>query len=161
MISIDTPPISTDAHRSARTATRQGPAMCVMPTTQESVPALRRFARGLGRHWEIPDVVDEALSVVVSELVTNVLLHSGSPDVALLLTLDGAILTVQVRDTGCWRPRSSPRRVPEDDDACCGRGLLLVEAYATHWAATLAPEGTRVLAQLTLPEIPAPRAVAA
>jgi anti-sigma regulatory factor (Ser/Thr protein kinase) len=161
MITIEGPSSSTAVHRPTRTCVRRGPALCVMRTTRESVPAMRHFAREQARRWELPDEVDEALAMVVSELVTNVLLHSGSPDVALLLDLDGATLTVQVKDTGHWRSRTSPRRAPEDDDACCGRGLLLVEAYATRWVATIAPAGTRVLAELALPEIPAPRAVAA
>ena len=73
-------------------------ALCTMPVTAESVPAQRRFARQTARCWHVPAAVEEALSVVATELVTNVLLHSGSPHVALLLRLDGATLTVEVRD---------------------------------------------------------------
>ncbi|MEV6208233.1 ATP-binding protein [Kitasatospora sp. NPDC051914] len=132
-----------------------------MAASAESVPALRRFAGAMAQRWNLHESMDEALALVVTELSSNVVRHSGSPDLALLLTVHGRTLTVQVRDAGRWRQRrptvppqgsASPRQ-PEDGEACDGRGLRLVEAHAASlrvWCSTL---GTQVTAKL-LPVLP-------
>lgn len=140
--------------RPESTADRGRSAVCVMPAATESVPALRHFARGTARRWELPEAVDEALSLVVTELVANVVRHSGSPDVALLLAVDQVAMTVQVKDTGRWRPRIAPTGASEGGEACGGRGLQLVEAYAPGCAVWRTAGGTRVVAELLLPELP-------
>ncbi|MEV4429685.1 ATP-binding protein [Streptomyces sp. R-07] len=118
-------------------------ALCVMPATTEAVPLLRRFARDTARHWSLDGHADEALAVIVTELVTNVVRHSGSLDVAVLLTTTRRTLAVQVQDTGRWRPRR-PRLPGDDMDACSGRGLGLVRAYALDCAVVRTARGTRV-----------------
>ncbi|MFF6773037.1 ATP-binding protein [Streptomyces sp. NPDC012637] len=123
-------------------------ALSVMAATVEAVPSLRRFARDTARRWNLDDRADEALGVVVTELVANVVRHSGSPDVAVLLTATDRTVTVQVHDRGRWRPRRS--RLPGDGaDACCGRGLDLVRAYAADCAVVRTAHGTRVAVTLT------------
>jgi anti-sigma regulatory factor (Ser/Thr protein kinase) len=126
-------------------------AVCTMAAADASVPALRRFAREAGRRWAVPGDGVEALALVVSELVTNVVLHSGSADVTVLVSHDGDTLTVQVRDAGRWQCRSVPRRAPEDADAVCGRGLGLVRQLSEWFSAFPSPTGTRVVARLPLP----------
>ncbi|MFD0371217.1 ATP-binding protein [Streptomyces sp. NPDC127114] len=122
-------------------------ALSVMAATAEAVPLLRRFARDTARQWNLDDRADEALAVVVTELVANVVRHSGSPDVAVLLTTTDRTVTVRVHDGGRWRPRRT--RLPGDDlDACCGRGLDLVRAYATDCAVVRTALGTRVAVTL-------------
>lgn len=122
--------------------------LCAMPVTPESVPELRRFARRTAQAWRLPGAVEEALSVVVTELGTNVLLHSGSPYVVLLLRQDGVTVTAEVRDGGRWRPRRTRRRVSADANAACGRGLLMVEAYAADCTVVVGERGTRVVVEL-------------
>ncbi|WP_282692221.1 ATP-binding protein [Streptomyces sp. CC208A] len=138
-----------DAHR----------ALCVMRATVEAVPLLRRFAREAAAPWELGDEVEEALGVAVTELVANVVRHSGSPDVAVLLTTTGTTLTLQVQDTGRWRPRR-PRLPGDDDAACCGRGLQLVRAYAQDCAIIRTAHGTRVAVTLVADAVIAQRTVA-
>lgn len=139
--SQDTPP--TAPHR----------ALCVMPATVESVPLLRRFVRETAGPWRLGDETDEALAVIATELVTNAVRHSGSRDVAVLLMTDGPTVTLQVHDTGTWRPRR-PRLPGDDDTACCGRGLELVRAYAEDCAIVRTPHGTRVTVTLTAAAAP-------
>ncbi|MFD5325805.1 ATP-binding protein [Streptomyces sp. NPDC127092] len=128
-------------------------ALSVMAATAEAVPVLRRFARDTVRQWNLDDRADEALAVVVTELVANVVRHSGSPDVAVLLTAADRTVTVRVHDSGRWRPRRT--RLPGDDlDACCGRGLDLVRAYATDCAVVRTALGTRVTVTLATDAAP-------
>lgn len=153
MITVEKTRSVTFGCPSTRTANRAKLAVCVMPASAESVPVLRCFARDVARRWAPSDAVDEALAVIVTELVGNSVRHSGSPDVAVLLAVTDATLTVQVRDTGQWWPRPAARRTSEDevgDMACCGRGLRMVDAYATSCAVMVTGSGTRVAAELVL-----------
>ncbi|MFI8961959.1 ATP-binding protein [Streptomyces sp. NPDC053493] len=123
-------------------------ALCVMPATVEVVPLLRRFVRDTARRWELGDRADEALALVTTELVANAVRHSGSPDVAVLLTARGPVVSLQVRDTGRWRPRR-PRFAGDHDSAACGgRGLLLVRSYAPDCVIDRTAHGTRVAVTL-------------
>ncbi|MFI1716572.1 ATP-binding protein [Streptomyces litmocidini] len=122
-------------------------ALCALPVTPESVPAVRRFVRGAVRRWAVPADATDTFLLVVSELVTNVVLHSSSAEVTVLVSFDGAALTVEVKDQGRWLDRRVPRQVAEDDDAAFGRGLALVTACTSWWAADVTPSGTRVVAR--------------
>lgn len=113
----------------------------------QSVAALRRFARDVATSWSLREDVEEALCLVVTELVTNVVLHSRSPHVTLLLVRNGAVVSVEVRDAGRWRSRAGRRAAGADDNALCGRGLQLVDAYATSWTRRTTTAGTRVIAR--------------
>ncbi|WP_254711529.1 ATP-binding protein [Streptomyces sp. TRM64462] len=133
-------------------------AGCVMPATVEAVPLLRRFALDTAHRWGVGEQSGEGLAVIVTELVTNVVRHSGSLDVAVLLTTTGRSVTLHVQDTGRWRPRR-PRLPGDDTEACCGRGLRLVRAYAVDCRIVRSARGTRVTATLapgdeTAPEAP-------
>ncbi|WP_354637598.1 ATP-binding protein [Kitasatospora camelliae] len=119
------------------------------PASPSAVPALRRFACDTARRWEIPDEAVDRLALVVTELVTNAVLHSDSPDVLVAIEFDGAVLTVEVKDSGTWRSRRSARRIAEDD-VTGGRGLDLVGRSTTWWHAFLSPLGTRVVACLAV-----------
>ncbi|WP_329336273.1 ATP-binding protein [Streptomyces sp. NBC_00663] len=97
---------------------------------RRSVAAARLFARwslvywGLGA-WERAD----DLSLCVSELATNALLHGAPPGRGFLLRVryDGDVLRVEVHDSGGGEPC-----VPEYADEG-GRGLFLVAALADKW----------------------------
>ncbi|KQV17170.1 MULTISPECIES: ATP-binding protein [unclassified Kitasatospora] len=133
----------------ARTSTRRI-ALCTMAATPESVPALRRFTHHLAGGWGLAENVQEALSVVVTELATNVLLHSGSPYVVLLLAVDRNMFTAEVRDGGRWLTRATHRRAAADAGVACGRGLRLVEAYAPDCTVRADQTGTRVVVRIPI-----------
>ncbi|KUF16706.1 ATP-binding protein [Streptomyces silvensis] len=140
-------------------------ALTSLPATPEAAPALRRFATTSARAWHLGAGACEALTLVVTELVTNVILHSGSPRVTLRLRLFPGALQIEVHDTGRWH-RDVTRRTgtpaPLDADAAVapeaadllysesGRGLALVEAYTAHTTIRPSRTGTTVLAELPL-----------
>lgn len=66
---------------------------------------------------------DEVM-LVVSELVTNALLHSSTQEIALCITAQDEMLWITVRD---GKPGKAVPRTP-DAQAVSGRGLLLVDA---------------------------------
>jgi len=139
---------------------RRRTSACTMPAVPASVPALRRFARTSARLWDVSEDVGEPLALVVTELVTNAVRHSGGPDVTLLLTVDTDTLTVHVMDNGRWRTRSAVRGSDPylvDDPACGGRGLRLVEEYADRCALWRTACGTRVEVELSLARVAAAR----
>jgi anti-sigma regulatory factor (Ser/Thr protein kinase) len=134
-----------DPPRSARLT-----ASVSLPAVPESVPRLRRTARALVRNRRLSADVAEALSVIVTELVTNAVLHSGSADVSVLFEVCDTALTVRVRDWGRWRERAAPRCEPADVDAAFGRGLDLVDAFAVDTTVVRTAEGTLVEAVIAL-----------
>lgn len=145
--------LASGTRRAERGASCRLAATCVLPATAACVPVLRRLAQRAARRWELPDDTGEALGLIVTELATNAVRHSGSPDVTLLLCVAEGTLTVQVRDSGGWRPRAVPPRDPGcgEETACGGRGLLLVEAYAANCAVRTSADGTTVTAELIVP----------
>ncbi|AOT61657.1 MULTISPECIES: ATP-binding protein [Streptomyces] len=117
-----------------------------MPARPAAVPVLRRLARDAVRDHRLPESVDEAVMVIVTELVTNAVLHSGGSEVAVLIEVDGPTVTVRVRDSGRWRDRVGPRREAADENTSFGRGLALVDAYAVDASVRRTDTGTVVSA---------------
>ncbi|MFC0505947.1 ATP-binding protein [Micromonospora costi] len=92
--------------------------------------------------WNLPEVAGPA-SVVLSELVGNVVRHAGTP-MQVTLTLRRPYLHVAVVDGSRAEARA---RTPE---LCAegGRGLLLVRELAQRWGSVPAGEGKAVWAML-------------
>ncbi|MCT9093491.1 ATP-binding protein [Streptomyces sp. ASQP_92] len=83
------------------------------------------------RHWKLEDLAGR-VDIVLTELVSNAVLHGGGPAIGFRLTLAEAGLLVEVAD-------SSPELVHVVDaglEAENGRGLLLVGAFADAWGAS-------------------------
>jgi anti-sigma regulatory factor (Ser/Thr protein kinase) len=103
----------------------------------------REFVRAAGGRWNLK--VDDAV-LVVSELVTNVIRHVGSP-IQLSLERKGTNLLIEVTDTSDI-PACLRKAAPE---ACTGRGLSIVEEVAVAWGSHERPAGGKtVWAQLEL-----------
>lgn len=85
--------------------------------------------------------------LVVSELVTNAIVHTASSHVVCELHDDDDRLRIAVRDEGCapGRPRANLRQQPEEEH---GRGLLLVDALCHAWGAHEHGPGLLVWAEL-------------
>jgi GAF domain-containing protein len=92
----------------------------------DAVPQARRFAAEALRDID-PSVVED-VELVVSELVTNALLHGSAPVVLRLSTI-GSRVRVEVEDGG----RHLPVRMRDDPTAMTGRGLSLVARLSTGW----------------------------
>jgi hypothetical protein len=71
----------------------------------------------------------QRLDLVVSELVTNAVLH-GQGEVQLRLVVDGERIYGEVIDQGGGFEREVRQRGPEE---LGGRGLMIVEALSARW----------------------------
>jgi anti-sigma regulatory factor (Ser/Thr protein kinase) len=106
--------------------------------TLELVPALRapRAARAFVAEtltaWHVQAEDVEAAQLVVSELVTNAVLHAPeSATISLDLRLTDGAVRVLVTDGGLGEPER--RADPDPWTAETGRGVWLVDAFADRW----------------------------
>ncbi|WP_093504420.1 ATP-binding protein [Streptomyces sp. Ag109_O5-10] len=106
----------------------------------------RRLVRARLTGWSVcADTCDTAV-LVVSELVTNAIVHTASSRVVCELHDHDDTVRIAVQDEGCApdEPHPSPQR-PEEEH---GRGLLLVEALCQAWGAQERGSGLLVWAEL-------------
>lgn len=109
-----------------------------LPAHPSSAGAARTLTDALLMAHQRDELVESA-RLLVSELVTNSVVHAGTPlDVELALSPDG--LWVQVRDGSPHLP--SPRHYAPD--ARTGRGLGLLRDLATSWGAEATGGGKAV-----------------
>ncbi|MET8808730.1 SpoIIE family protein phosphatase [Streptomyces sp. NPDC004546] len=110
----------------------------------EAVRHARRFTRRTLRGWGVsPDTLDAAL-LVVSELVTNALVHTNG-QVRLDMSLINHRLRLAVADAS---PRSPVKPTSIGWEATGGRGILLVEAVSVAWGTLPVSGGKQVWADL-------------
>lgn len=113
-----------------------------------AVPTGRHFTTAALADSYAADVV-EAAEIVVTELLTNALLH-GAPPVHLVVRTDdeGTRARIEVHDGS----RSLPVRPRPSSDAMTGRGLALVDALSEGWGVTPAANavGKAVWAEVTV-----------
>ena len=110
----------------------------VLDDGADAVPRARRFVaqalRGLDRA-----IVEDA-ELVVTELVTNAVLH-GTPPVVLRLSPTPDRVRLEVEDAG----RDMPMRMRESTDAMTGRGLSLVSRLSHGWGVEPTGESGKVV----------------
>lgn len=122
----------------------------VRPADLSAVAEVRGALRQLMARWDGPPgagsesvaTLTDVATLLVSELVTNALLHTrGGAQVTVTLT---DRLRVEVRDcsAGCPEPR------PPSEDGTSGRGLLLVRSLADDWGVRGAGAGKCVWFEL-------------
>ncbi|MFJ2674729.1 ATP-binding protein [Streptomyces sp. NPDC087525] len=87
------------------------------------VGVIRRIAAARLRHCGLEALTDTVL-LLISELLTNAMTHSGTKEIDLRLAVQDGFLSVTVVDG--MPGRAAPRHA--DDNAVSGRGLLLVES---------------------------------
>lgn len=88
----------------------------------------RRFVDEVLNRWRCEAVLDD-VKLLVSELVTNAVVHAGS-EVQVAVRLLGDAVRIEVVDRS---PGTSLRPSQPTEDAESGRGLLLVETMASSW----------------------------
>jgi anti-sigma regulatory factor (Ser/Thr protein kinase) len=113
-----------------------------LPADAAAVSWARGWAPQLCQQWNAGDVCDDA-ALLLSELVSNSILHAGTELLVELSNADNTIL-IAVTD-GSTRPA---RLRPSAPLAEAGRGLMLVDALSTRWGVTAWPTGKRVWAEL-------------
>ena len=99
----------------------------VLPMDERAPSSARAFARRSGCPEHAHEVLDDAL-LLISELVTNSVVHGGPP-IVLAIECDGNGLQVRVRDGAADLP--VPRQAADDDES--GRGLSLVDLLTDTW----------------------------
>ena len=104
----------------------------------------RRFTRATLDAWGLPSLCEYA-ELLVSELVSNALLHAGTP--TQLRLFRDRMLTLEVADADSHAP--SLRRVAEDEEG--GRGMHLVNELAHRWGSRTTRHGKVVWLELELP----------
>jgi anti-sigma regulatory factor (Ser/Thr protein kinase) len=107
-----------------------GSAEIQLPATESSVRVARKFAAGVLAEWAIGGEPAENAVLIVSELLTNAIVH-GDPPIELRLHLTADELTIDVDDGSSVMPRKL-RPAPEDPH---GRGVAIVAQLSRRWAA--------------------------
>jgi len=115
-----------------------------LPAAPKAAGIARAFVRNQLATAETDDRLD-AVSLCVSELVTNALDHAAPP-FELRLACADHWLRVEVSDATTARP--VPREV--EPTALRGRGLQFVEQSATRWGVDPNPVGKTVWAEFGL-----------
>jgi anti-sigma regulatory factor (Ser/Thr protein kinase) len=121
VLSLDLPPEPTSATR-ARTVTRG--------YLQSSCP---------------PEAIEVA-ALLVTELVTNAVLHARTPIIVVVESSPGAVF-LAVNDGS----RADPIARNYGVDAATGRGIKLVRELSTRWGVERSDAGKRVWCEITFP----------
>ena len=147
-----------------------------VPSEPRSVPATREFCRATLTVWNVTELIDDAV-LVLSELVTNGLLHAGPP-LRVTVSIDAAALELAVSDGSPSPPTVRPQRDDLDDDlkvlsadagndaivddrdprldvgaagsVVGGRGMQLVASLSGEWGVDPSAPGKSVWARMPL-----------
>ncbi|MEV0524553.1 ATP-binding protein [Streptomyces sp. NPDC050439] len=98
-----------------------------------SAAQARRMANAQLLGWDIGEDCRDAAALVVSELVTNAIVHTASHRIVCELCTKPGSLRIAVRDDGYGSGVPRPAHEGPDTDEEHGRGLLLVEAVSNAW----------------------------
>ncbi|KOG07339.1 hypothetical protein ADK35_44170 [Streptomyces viridochromogenes] len=109
---------------------------------------MRRVAAARLRYCGLDELVDDVMTIV-SELLTNALLHSGTTEIELRVALDDGSLRIEV----CDGQEGSIQPKPANDNDQSGRGLAIVEGLVQEnggkWG--VSDDGTTVWCLLAAP----------
>ncbi|WP_427921143.1 ATP-binding protein [Streptomyces sp. cg40] len=118
-----------------------------------SVPAARAKARAVAFDWRLPPHVADSLEWVVTELVTNAVIHGRATRGTYVLVayhLDDDLLRVEVRDAATGTPNLILSDTLASDLALSGCGLKIVAALSESWGVTQRVIGKTVWAELAM-----------
>ena len=118
------------------------PASLVVGPGLDAVGVARRFLVERCLAWGCKNKLDAA-QLVLSELVTNALLHGGTK-CQLRLALTDGVLHIQVSDDA----PGSPDIRPLDDQREGGRGLIIVSTLSEAWGVDTRVDGKSVWAEV-------------
>ncbi|MFF9894104.1 ATP-binding protein [Streptomyces longispororuber] len=151
-----TPPASlgteaTEPRLGARAEKRtEGADPCVtftLAALPSSVGRARRLTRDRLSSLAVGDDACDTAALVVSELVTNAIVHTASRTVVCEIRTEADTVRIAIRDEGCGSgvPRPTGLRGPDEEH---GRGLLLVSAVSNAWGVQQSGTGLSVWAEL-------------
>ncbi|MGX1561345.1 ATP-binding protein [Streptomyces sp. NPDC055506] len=113
----------------------------------------RRLTRARLTGWSVCEDTCDSAALVVSELVTNAIVHTASTHIVCELHDGDELVRIAVRDEGCapGQPHAAGRTRPEEEH---GRGLLLVDTLCEAWGAHEHGPGMLVWAELPRTDTP-------
>ncbi|GAA0916326.1 ATP-binding protein [Nonomuraea longicatena] len=119
----------------ATTGQRPSVLTLALPHTPEAVGTARHAVRDVLQKRGWPDELVENATLVVSELVTNAVVH-GLPPIELRMQVISGFAAGRVTD----RSPDLPVPAEADVEGEGGRGLAIVAAVAVGWGSYLLPE---------------------
>ncbi|MGW2793624.1 ATP-binding protein [Streptomyces sp. NPDC001251] len=119
--------------------------------------AARRIIGARALRWGLPSDSREALEQITAELTANAVEHAPADHVVIHMLYVPHSVTLTVTSTTAAPADLSARQAASDDER--GRGLAIVEALATAWGCTPAPQAG-VWARLDLHQPPETRPAA-
>ncbi|MGH9031240.1 MAG: ATP-binding protein [Acidimicrobiia bacterium] len=126
----------------------EAPAELILPNHPASVCEARAFTRRvLDAAATPPDALEQA-TLMVSELVTNAVVHASSG--VSLRVHTGPVTRIEVEDGGGPLVAAAPSTSPPDDVDPGGLGLAIVAALSTRWGTDAADHGKTVWFELNL-----------
>ena len=121
---------------------------CTLRNQPEAAKQARSFARGHMVAWGAEESVIYDATVIVTELVSNAILHSGADRISVRLSYSSPELSIYIADTGSWRHRC--QQTGGCDQAESGRGLNLIAAIARQSGVRRTVNGTCAWATLLM-----------
>jgi anti-sigma regulatory factor (Ser/Thr protein kinase) len=115
-------------------------ATLVLPPDLSAPRLARTWVRTHLNSRGLAEPVFEGIVVAVSELVTNVIVHTDSAP-TLSIDVDPRRVRIEVRDRS---GAAATMRTPEDDRSG-GRGLRIVDHVADAWGTEEQPDGGKVV----------------
>jgi serine phosphatase RsbU (regulator of sigma subunit)/anti-sigma regulatory factor (Ser/Thr protein kinase) len=121
------------------------PATLSIEDDVRAVHRARAFTADTLREWALPASLARDAILLVSEMVTNAIVHGRAPIQLRLRRARGRLL-VEVDDTAT----AAPRKMRPTADDIHGRGLQLVAMMADQWGTRPTPAGKSVWCVLAL-----------
>ena len=115
----------------------------------EASAAARQLVTDACEEWDLPPALTGPAQLVVTELVNNAILHAGT-NLSLTVTRLTDSMHIAVHDGSTVLP--AVRRPSSGPLPSAGRGLTLIEAFASAWGATALADGKIVWAELKPPQ---------
>lgn len=113
---------------------------CPVPHTPQEVSTVRHRALGVLRAWGTPGSAAQEAVLVISEMVTNAVLHALPPAEFRLLHCaegDHDIIRVEVTDAGAAPVWPGAAAAPDES----GRGGVVIDALAIRHGCQSGPSG--------------------
>ena len=111
----------------------------VLPAADGAVTEARHRVQDHIDAWHIDADSRDTAVLVMSELVTNAVVHTDSSAVTCVLAATETQVLVQVEDEGT--SRSAPVRRRPSPQQQGGRGLFIVETVSCSWGTSRLPDG--------------------
>ena len=128
-----------------------GPASLLVsgPFDNKDLHHIREIVRSRADGWKLHPVTARTLNVVITELLTNVILHGGGEG-RLRLSVRSDSLYCQVADygPGIARSHTAGWRPPSTADPVSSRGLWIVRMLCDHLVIDSSHIGTTVTARV-------------